>query len=62
MCSASDVESRSSKLDLTLYVDEAGDDYDCRIEYATAVFDESTLHAVGQDFLAALTRVCDITH
>ncbi|CAM5678321.1 non-ribosomal peptide synthetase [Streptomyces canus] len=57
-----DVESRSSKLDLTLYVDEAGDDYDCRIEYATALFDESTLRAVGQDFLAALTRVCDITH
>ncbi|MFF7949039.1 amino acid adenylation domain-containing protein [Streptomyces griseorubiginosus] len=57
-----DVESRSSKLDLTLYVDEAGADYDCRIEYATALFDQGTLHALGQDFLAALTRVCDVTH
>ncbi|MEU5365733.1 amino acid adenylation domain-containing protein [Streptomyces sp. NPDC005925] len=57
-----DVESRSAKLDLTLYVDEAGDDYDCRVEYATALFDEGTVRALGRDFLAALTRVCDPTH
>jgi amino acid adenylation domain-containing protein len=54
-----DVPSRSSKLDVTLYLDEAGDDYDCRIEYATSLFDETTLRRLGQDFRAALTRCCD---
>lgn len=54
-----DVLSRSSKLDVTLYLDEAGDDYDCRIEYATSLFDETTLRRLGQDFRAALTRCCD---
>ncbi|MFJ6480553.1 amino acid adenylation domain-containing protein [Streptomyces sp. NPDC091682] len=52
------VESRVSKLDLTLYLDESDDDYDCRIEYATALFEESTVRRFGREFLAALTRMC----
>ncbi|MFI9274833.1 amino acid adenylation domain-containing protein [Kitasatospora sp. NPDC052896] len=54
-----DVRSRSSKVDVTLYLDEAGDDYDCRIEYATALFAEDTLRHLGKDFQAALDRCCD---
>ncbi|MEV4656459.1 amino acid adenylation domain-containing protein [Micromonospora sp. NPDC049301] len=52
------VDSKSSKLDLTLYLDEADEHYDCRIEYSTALFEEGTMHEFGQDFLKTLTWVC----
>ncbi len=52
------VGSSSSKLDLTLYLDESATDYSCRIEYLTGLFDEDTIRRFGQEYLETLASFC----